>query len=210
MDKFVLKYRKSIVGAMAISLVMVMSFGPILSNISAQETDDDDVDITATVQEWITFAIDDLDLELSPDLVESDGSTNIGVASADINIGTNSGSGWHLTVQGLNDGLLEDGIGDHLIDTVEGRAELTAGSDGYGVTIQDIFAQELTIPANYANDGNFVGEVPSETPAEVANYDSPHAAADVATFHVRAAAQSTTPAGDYKDTITITATTGQI
>ena len=214
MERFILNYRKKIIGFMVFGLVFAFCFGPLYQISIAQETESDDVVVTATVQAWLNFAIDDLAPTLTPDLVASDGSTAIGTASSTLTLGTNSSDGWHIQVQGINDGLLHTDVGNtHNISTVTGRSELIAGTDGYGITIEDLNAlggPTLNVLTNYVDSGNFVGEVPSTSPVQVVNYDDPHANADVANLNIRAAALSTTPSGDYSDTITITATTGQI
>ncbi len=217
MEKFILRHRKKINGILVFGLMMAIVSAPLspIFNVTAQESAGDDVTVTATIQEWITFTIANTALNLEPDLVASDGSTSVGVASTGLNLGTNSSNGWYITVQGVNDGLdhVDAGI-EHTIDTVTGRVELLAGTDGYGVTIEDLEnlgeGNTLTVLTNYVNEGNFVGEVPSVSATEVVNYDGPHEAVDVANFHVRAAAEAVTPSGDYTDTITVTAITGQI
>ena len=207
MEKFVLNCRKEIICFLVFSLIIgiTVSYLPATFRVIAQESDD--VDVTARVQAWINFEIGSLNLTLTPDLVDSAGDTFVGATSTSLIVGTNNSNGWNIQIGGINAGLLQDG-GTHLIQTVTGSATLVAGTNGYGVAIEDLNnLNALTIPVNYQNAANFAGEVPTtSTPVQVVSYDDPHVNTTVANFHVRAAAAATTPSGDYKDTITLTAT----
>ncbi len=208
MERFVLRHRKRIIGFLALCLTVGMVTGPLplTQRVVAQETEDDDVTVTATIQTWLNFEIDNLNLTLDQDLVDSAGDTYIGTTSTALMVGTNNALGWNIQIQGTNGGLLQEG-GSHLISTVSGSATLEAGTDGYGATIEDLGnLGALTVVGNYAEAANFAGEVASSSPIQVVSYSDPHVNTNVANFRVRAAASAITPSGDYKDTITITAT----
>ena len=209
MEEFVLKRRREIISTLISFLIIGLAVVPFY-NLRAQEpleVEHDPVIVTASVEAWLNFIIDETNLTLDQSLVDAAGDTHIGTAVTAIDIGTNNTNGWFIQIKGLHGGLYNDDA-DHTIDTVSESDTLTAGVDGYGATIEDIFVGEgLTIPADYLEDTDFAGEIPGDEgdAIEIASFGGPHDEQEVANFRVRAAAAQATPSGDYTDTITLTA-----
>ena len=209
MEKFVLKHRGKIISFLTFGLMVALVSMPFSPYLFAEDLEEeDDVTVTATIQAWLNFAIDETDLTLDQDLVDSDGGTHIGTANTELTVGTNNALGWNLQIEGSNNGLAQV-EGEHVISTVSGRDTLVAGTDGYGATIDDLGAlgegNNLNIETNWVEEADFAGEV-TDSATQIVSYDGVHENTAVANFIVRAAAEAVTPSGDYTDTITITAT----
>ena len=204
MEKFVLKNRKSIIGFLTGALLLSIVLGPIgIVITTAQESDD--ITVTAEVAAWMDFEISKVAFDLGQ-LVEADGSLNIGSDSTAVELGTNA-IGWTISVRGASDPAgLYSGEVDHTIPAVGSRQALSAGTNGYGVSVEDTYAgQTLTIPAAFVEAANTVGPITTGD-VQIASHSAAVSKQEVMTFRVRAAAASTTPAAaDYGDTITLTA-----
>ena len=210
MEEIILKYRKTIIKTLALGLVVAVMAGPIglFGVVFAQEQNNEDtVEVTATVEAWAELIIDETELTLDPDLIQADGTANVGIASTTFQVGTSNVDGWNLQMQGANNGLLHAEEGnDALIGTVTEREGLVAGDAGYGVNLEAILG---TVEEDYEYDGedeNTVGPV-NDTATTIMSHNEAHDTEEAGTFHVRAAADSTQEQGDYEDSITLTATT---
>ncbi len=215
MEKIILKYRRNIIGVLAFGMVVALVILPLFPTVLGQETEDETITVTGTIQAWLNFAVEETAFILDPDLVESDGATNIGTFSSTFDVGTNHVDGWYIQIEGTNDGLLHtDPEEGHTIDAVDPEAGtlpaiLSAGSDGYGLTVEADggFSGTLSVESDWVEAANAAGPVAS-SPVTIASSQAPHGDETVGSFIIRAAAESTTPSGDYTDTITVTATAG--
>ncbi len=205
MEKLILKYRKKINGTIISLLVLALIAGPVGLGVFAQEEEEDTVTVTATVEAWLDINIVEEALELDPDLVEADGTTNVGVASTEIELGT-SNPGWTMQIEGTNEGLEQDVEEDpFLIDSVTERTELIAGDVGYGASM--IGVGGTTVPDAYVDEGDHVGPILGDA-ANILTSEEANEFETVGELFIRAAASDITPAGDYEDSVIITAFTG--
>ena len=206
MEDKILKHRKKINGALTIVLMFTLISSHLGFTVFAQEEDTEAIDVTATVQAWLNINIQDTALELDQPLIEADGTTNVGTASAGIELGT-SNPGWALQVESSNAGLLQEGEGTHQIDTVSSAPTLLEGGvDGYGVSI-DPQIEGATAEEGYGFEGDNVGPVQSASSTQILTSTEANETQSVGTLYIKAAANDTTPAGDYQDQIIITGTT---
>ena len=206
MEKLILKYRKKINGTIISLLVLALIAGPVGLGVFAQEEEEDTVTVTATVEAWLDINIVEEALELDPDLVEADGTTNVGVASTEIELGT-SNPGWTMQIEGTNEGLEQDvGVDPFLIGSVTERTELIAGDVGYGASMIGVVGG-TTVPDAYVDEGDHVGPILGDA-ANILTRDEANEMEVVGELFIRAAASDITPAGDYEDSVIITASTG--
>lgn len=165
-------------------------------NIAVQVLSDDQVAITATVDESFSFAISDNTTTFG---TLSSGSVATSTPNITLTISTNGASGYEVYIQdegdGTNPGLYS---GSHLIPS--STATLVSGTEGYGVQASSVSA---TLPVTYDKSGNNVGGLNRAATLYGSN-NGPVDTEQITTTH-KAAISNTTPAGDYGDTITYTA-----
>lgn len=205
MEEIVLKYRKEIIKTISFSLLVALVVGPVGSvTVLADEDDPEEtIQVTARVDAWIDFEIDDTDLELDPDLITAAGETNIGTASTGLTVGTSNPAGWTLQVSSENEGLYYDGA-EETISSVSDSRDLAAGEAGYGISV----APNIGTPEEgYSDEGDNVGPV-TDTATTFMTHDDAHDMDNVGDLNIKAAADPTTAEGDYTDEITITAMSG--
>jgi hypothetical protein len=182
----------TITGVMGISKMMVTP-----SSVSAATTAT--VSVSATVQEWLSISVSPTSATLTPDMVDTSGNTYI-ASSSDITIttGTNHGTGYNLQInENDNNGLAS---GSYYIDNPTATTTVTAGTDAYGAQATSTVT---TIAANYNYWGtNVVGDF-ELTAQNLATKSSP-GSGETTTMKLKAACDSTQPAGTYTDTITLT------
>ncbi|MCS7200860.1 MAG: hypothetical protein NZ822_01775 [Patescibacteria group bacterium] len=126
-------------------------------------------------------------------------------------ISCNPGAGCNITVRdqgdGTNGGLYKSSAPTYLIPSpaagFPATANLTAGTDGYGIQAATTSAGSggiLTLNSIYNQTGNTVGRL-STTSVELASSSQPVSNRQVVITH-RAAVGGLAPAGSYSDTIT--------
>ncbi len=168
--------------------------------------DDDQVDVTASIDPVITFSLSANATDfgtLAPGIVDTS-SPNI-----TLTIGTNANSGYTITVRdqgnGSNPGLYKSASPTDIIGSADDSYSDTANLDsviGYG--IQGSSAQ-ATIATRYNQSGNTVGglEIIDTT---LASYASAMSADHTITVTHKAKSGSYKKAGSYSDTLTYIAT----
>ena len=182
--------------------------------------DDDQVQVTATVDPTLSFDIDlaydvhnnsgppfDLDLgTISLSAVKtSDGPTNT-VYSIWLDLNSNASGGAVITIKDDNTGLLSTATG-HTIASA--NAALSPGTEGYGVCLKTINSgvgyPPFTGACNYTTK-HTVGGL-TTTPAPIFGGGAGPVASGEAEVLVKAAiSAATAAAGDYADTLTFIAT----
>jgi hypothetical protein len=150
MEEKILKYRKQIIGTIALGLVFAISIGFILPFPEA-EAQTDQVNVTAAVNAWLTFSTGTT-LNLG-DLVTASGGTNLGTDSVALNVGTNNRDGWSIEMVGGNDcatpttygscetdmSYLYGSSAEFGIPSVSARITLAAGNeDLYGALVEPL------------------------------------------------------------------------
>ncbi len=207
-----IKKHKDIVFVLGIGLVLTIAAiigtsGMIAIPNFASAATTATVGVTATVEPWITITADPNSVTLSPSLVNIGGGTSIGSSTQNvaIDVGTNSDSGWSVSIKGANDGLEYSATGT--IASVAASSTLVAGTDGYGANASTTLAG-VTIGSLYSDWGTAkVGEIKTGGQT-LASKTTSQASQTIATMKVYAAATSTKPSGSYTDTITLTVTSG--
>jgi len=172
---------------------------------SATSTATQTVVVTASVREWITFSVSVTSTTLTPDLVDTAGNTAIGSSSAiTLSLGTNAGK-WKIEVNGTDTVGMVRLNGTDTIASVNPTGTITAGSNGYGLNATTSYAgADIDIRYDYWSTTT-VGGV-TTTLRTLATKQTGNASATVASIKIYAAATSTQQAGNYRDTITLTAT----
>ena len=200
-----------LVAGIGLSLLVVAMMGiyqsiPMISVDYVSAATDTEITVSATVQEWLTLGVSTSSVALSPDLVDTAGNTAI-ASSSDINItvGTNNGSGWHLSVESAN-GKLTTSTYDILSCDV--TSTIAAGTDMYGVNATTSYGG-VTISPDYNYWGqNVVGAASSTADLTFAEKSSANTSTTVATMKIMAACNDEQESGIYADTLTITVTGG--
>ena len=209
LEEFVLKFRKEIIVAIiSLGVLFIGFFGSgTLFQKGLAQTATGTVAVTAIVEAWLDFSATPTAVVLSPPLVQSDGTLNIGSSPPiDLILGTNAPNGWGITIRGANAGLYSTTTA-HLIPTVVGTSTLATGTEAYGANATSTLSG-VTIGSYYDYYGtNTVGEIASSTSYNLASKSTANSTQPVAKMQVKATASDVTPpAGNYSDTITLTAT----
>lgn len=211
LEEFVLKFRKEIIVTIfSLAVVLVTNFlggGTVFKGGMAQAATTSDIGVTAVVEAWIDFSATPTQVSLLPYLVQSDGTLNIG-SSTDIvlSLGTNALNGWDIEIKGAQNGLYST-TSAYLIPTVSGTSTLATGTEAYGANATATLSG-VEIDNTYYNfyGSNTVGEISSSTPHTLASKSSPNPTQSVVKLVVKATAANTTPPADnYSDIITLTA-----
>lgn len=166
--------------------------------------DNDQFQVTATVDPTITFSIDQTTTDFGV-------VTSTGVKTASPNVvlqtSTNAGSGYVITVHDAgnttNPGLYNS-VATYLLGSANATYDNTADLNsvaGYGVQASSATA---TIAADYNQSGTTVGGY-KLTAKQIASYGGPASAQQVTLVH-KAKVLGSAPAGSYSDTITVIAT----
>lgn len=190
---------------LAVGGILIMSGMIVLPNSASAATET--VQVTATVEEYLTFTVSPTSTSLSPSLVDTAGGTHIG-SSTDISVtvSTNWGS-YSITASSSNAGLNNaTASADTLIETVNTTSTLTEADDddGYGLQATSAVA---TIQANYDYWGTeTVGELPSATAPQIIQDSGTPATNRQSTLKIKAECDSAQEPGDYIDTILLTCT----
>jgi len=175
-------------------------------SIAIVVVDDDQVVVSATVSPSLTFTIDHNDSAFG-----NISTGSIATAGTDItlSIGTNSATGYAITVNDAGDGVnpgLYNATANHVIGSASSvygdTATLSADTEGYG--IQGSSASS-TIATRYAQTGNAVGGLET-TPTPFASHSSTMNSNHTITITHKASVSAWTPAGAYSDTVTYIAT----
>ena len=212
MEDKILKHRKKINGALAFIFMFALISGQLGLSVFAQESGehdpDDQVTVTANVLGWINLELEDTDLNFDANLVESDGSLNIGTASTEINLAT-SNPGWTVQVESQNGALVhQDGGDSGTIDAVTDRTELSVVDEqevyGYGISVGSL-ADGVFSEEDYEEDGDHVGPLLAEEGVQILNSDDTYDSEEpIAELIVKAATDSETAAGEYSDDLIVT------
>ena len=161
------------------------------------------VSVTATIQEWVSFAVSPTTTNLG-NLVTSVGGLAIGSATSGLTISSNNSAGYSVTIQGANGGL--SGSNGGLIATPASGATTTCttadpGTDAYGAQAT---STTLAISSPFNVTGNVVGSVAaSSQPLLSSAYST---SSQTATLTIKASANKYDKDGTYSDTLTLTAT----
>ncbi|MFH1036606.1 MAG: hypothetical protein V1756_00860 [Patescibacteria group bacterium] len=159
----------------------------------------EEVTVSATVNEWMTFLSTASSTTLLPDLVALDGSTHIASSSAIyFNIGTNSANGYSVTVTDSNNGL--DSAGTKIqLSTATGT--VSAGNDSYGIQATSSL---MTVEAkyDYETTTNDVGQV-STVASDFVTDNSP-GINQMVWMRIAAGCDATQANGSYSDVLTFT------
>lgn len=161
------------------------------------------VQVTATVQQYLTFTASATSTTLSPDLVDNSGNPHVASSSnITFTVNTSSPGGFSVTVAGGGNGLAST---TNYIYTSTATGTIVAGTNGYGLQASSTNAG-MTIYPNFdwPFTGTTVGSASSSSAVNLASESSP---ASDQTFDVRflAAATTSMPAAQYQDTVTFTA-----
>lgn len=203
------RFREEIIAPILFLLiVLIANFlgGGVFEKIEAQQSTST-VGITAVVEAWLDFSVSPTSTTLQPPLLQADGTLNVGSSTAiALSLGTNAPNGWGITIKGQNAGLYSASRA-HLISTVVGTSTIATGTEAYGANATSTLAG-VTIESYYDYYGtNTVGEIASSTSHSLASKSSANSTQSVANMQVKATATDTTPpATDYSDTISLTAT----
>lgn len=209
------KHKKSFL-VFVIGLLFIIAGALTLSGIinlpefaSAQETET--VSVTATVQPYIVFTAQPSSVTLTPDLVSTAGTANIASSSnVSLLIGTNSGGGWIVSVQGLYGAIASSSASATptiLSVALGATTTLVAGIDGYGINATNVITGVSILGNGYGGWGSpIVGAVASSSPQDLMSKATANSSTTVGYIKVYAAATTTKTSGTYTDTITLTAT----
>lgn len=206
MEEFVLKNRKRLIAVLAFltaALLLGTSFAPIFFSETIQAQENEDITVTAVVEAWLDFQVSTTTLNITPSLVQADGTLNVGSTSdLDLSVGTNSPTGWQVEIRGANNGLYSTAR-DHTIGSVTATSTIATGTEAYGANAT---SSNATIGSYYDYYGtDTVGEIRG-VDRSLASKNTPNTLESVADMQVKATASETTPPGtDYEDTITLTA-----
>lgn len=178
---------------------------PTLDDITLNYTDTvgANITVTATVQEYLLFTSSATSTTLSPDLIDSNGNTNIASSSnITLTLNTSSADGYSVTVNGAGNGLASS---TNYIYTSEATTTVVAGTDAFGLQATTT-TSDLTINSSFVwpFTGNIIGSASSSVATQLVSKTSP---GSNQTFIIRflAASDAAQPAGSYQETITLTA-----
>jgi len=211
-----IKKHKSIVFILGTGLIFAIA-GLLISGMSGiigfpsfaqAATTTKTVTVSATVQPWLYFSVSPTSISLTPDLLDINGSPNIGSSTnVTFTVGTNSSGGWTIGVRGLYGGL--GSTTANLIPSVPVSATTTivAGTDGYGANATGSIAGVVVQGNGYAGWGSAtVGAIPTSTSQLILTKGTANASSTVGLMKVYAACDAAQPVGTYEDTITLTLT----
>lgn len=195
---------------LAIGAILAMSgMVPLPNTVSAATTVQQQVAVTATVQEWLTFTLSTSSVVLTPDLIDAVGALNVASSSAiNLLLGTNSPDGWSMSVTSTNSALKS---GSNYIYSVAAGTTCTAtttGADCYGIQASST-AANVNIASIYNVPGlttNVVGSVTSTSQTFATSTQTFASGTNVINMKVKASCIATKPsATNYADTIYLTA-----
>lgn len=217
MEQFLLQNRSSVLfiaGITALAVISAIGVQFVAPKLAlAQDDVTEDVVVTATVEGYLAMTVTPTTTSLTPALVQSDGTENIGTSDTlNIDVSTNVASGYSLTIHGLNGGLDSAGA-THTISTVTSTTTATtlvAGTEGYGTQVSTVDSGTVETPYDSTSGASenvgpiFAGSGNAELVLSTASAGDNHSS----TMLIKAAANktSTPPATDYTDTATLTAT----
>jgi len=202
MEKIVKQYKNSIFAGLSLFSVLfaVLVLVGVVSLPSFAEADS--ITVSATISEWITFAVGTTTMNLGT-LVNGSGVPALGGASTTLTLGSNSGDGFSVSIQGANGGLASSTF---KIATPAAGATTTCnatdpGTDAYGAQVTSTTMTAQTI---YNGGGQIVGSVASTSAQKIltSGYST---SSNSATLSVRASANKYDAPGVYSDTLTLTA-----
>jgi hypothetical protein len=180
------------------SMLTILVFPkPVYGNVATT------VVVTATVQEYLTFTSSATSTTLSPDMVDSGGTTHIASSSnITLTLNTSSSDGYSITVNGVGNGLASS---SNYIYTAATSGTIVAGTDGFGLQATTT-TSGLNIYPDFAKPftGNDIGSASSSVARQLATKSS-SGSSQVVTIRFVAACDSAQPAGSYTDTVTLTA-----
>lgn len=184
---------------------LIWNFRPV--NAQNESTTSEAVTVKATVQAWIDFEVSTTTLDLTPPLLQADGTLNIGsTPDLDLSLGTNAPLGWQIRIRGQNGGLYSSSA-NYTIPSVSGTSTLATGTEAYGANATSA-TSTVTIGSYYNYYGTnppVVGEIQTSDNV-LASKTSKNPKVLVAKMQVKATASQVTPPGsDYQDVITLTA-----
>lgn len=202
MAKIIKQHKNTIFAGTALfavlATVLVLSGAIALPVLAANP---ENITVTATIQEWLTFAVGSNSLDLG-NLVSNTGVLAIGANTTTMTANTNSADGYSITLQGQQGGLYNAA---HLIPTPAAATTTTCsisgdGTDAYGA--QGV-STDMTVASPFNVTGNVVGSVASSSSQTFAT--STYAgAAETASIVLKASANKYDAAGSYTDQITLT------
>jgi hypothetical protein len=193
---------------LAIGAILAMSgMVPSPNTVSAATTVQQQVAVTATVNEWLTFTVSTSSVVLSPDLIDSVGTTNIASSSIiDLSLGTNSPDGWSISVTSTYAALYLNAT--NTIASSDGS--VAGGTDRYGIQAATTSATGTNIVAKYKVASDFssavVGSVTSTSQSFATSSAAFASGTNVIDMKVKASCIATKLPGAYGDTIYLTAT----
>jgi len=191
---------------LAIGAILAMSgMVPLPNTVSAATTVQQSVGVTATVNEWLTFALSTTTVTLTPDLIDSVGNTNIASSSViDLNLGTNSPDGWSISVTSTYGALYLNAT--NTIASSDG--DVAGGADRYGIQAATSSAG-VNIVAKYKVASNFISATVGSVTASSQSFATSSATfasgTNVIDMKVKASCVDTKLQGAYGDTIYLTA-----
>lgn len=163
------------------------------------------VEVTAVVQEWITFTLSTTSVTLSPDLVDTAGNTNIASSSViDLYLGTNSDDGWSISVTSTY-GALKEPTPYYIYS-----ADCTAatGSDCYGIQATATETGVNIAPRyDYWPPSEQVGWASTTALSFASSTNTFASGTNVIDMKIKASCDSAQPVGTYQDYIYLTAVT---
>lgn len=154
-------------------------------------TNDNTTTVTASVPLFVNFAIDTTSINLGTLSTSS-------VAEADQTYTINSNNTSGITMQIARDGLLDDGGGND-IDNV-GDGTVTAGSEEYGISVDNVSGVTISSPFDAGDDA---------VPAGPSNIATSTGTVSNGTFDInyKASISGSTIAGSYDQVVTVTIAT---
>jgi len=191
---------------LAIGAILAMSgMVPLSNTVSAATTVQQSVAVTATVQEWLTFAVSTSSVVLSPDLIDSVGTTNIASSSIiDLNLGTNSPDGWSISVTSTYAALRLNAT--NTVTSTDGN--VAGGTDRYGIQATTTYGTVNIVTKYKVADftSATVGSVTSTSQSFATSSAAFASGTNVIDMKVKASCLATKLPGAYVDTVYLTAT----
>lgn len=160
------------------------------------------IEVTATVEEYLTFTTSATSATIAPSLVDNAGGVHIGSSSViTLTLNTSSADGYSIDIRTDNDNGLISGANS--IQTYAATATLVAGTKGYG---SQGTSSDMTVNPRYkwATSTTDIGSASTSVGVEWAT-DGSAGANQIAYIRFLAAASSTQPSGSYVSTVTLTA-----
>jgi len=163
----------------------------------------EDINVTATVEEWVSFAVSPTTTDLGT-LVDASGNVSIGSATSSLTLSSNSSDGYSVTIEGTNGGL--NGSNGGTIATPAAAATTTCsaagdGTDAYGAQAT---SATLTVQSPFNVSGDVVGSVASSSSQSLLS-SAYSTSSQSAILTVKASANKFDASGSYSDTLTLTA-----